>query len=111
MIYLASPYSDPDPAVRQQRFDAVCRHAAEMMRSGDHVFSPIAHTHPIATYGLPGDWQFWEAFDRQFIELCDEVCVLMLDGWRQSEGLQAEIRIALEMGMPVRYLVANKDKP
>jgi hypothetical protein len=34
--------------------------------------------------------------------------VLMLDGWRDSAGVQAEIRIAQEMGKSVRY-VAPED--
>ena len=34
MIYLASPYSDPDPAVREQRFEAACAVTAVMLRAG-----------------------------------------------------------------------------
>ena len=41
MIYLASPYSDPDPAVRQSRFEAACKATAEMLRAGLIVFSPV----------------------------------------------------------------------
>ena len=107
MIYLASPYSHDDPAVQEQRFQQVCRVAAAMMRDGQHVFSPIAHTHPIAQHGdLPGHWQYWEAFDRWFIERCEKVVVLMLPGWKESRGVQAEIRIAEELGIPVEYLEA-----
>jgi len=32
----------------------------------------------------------------------------MLDGWNQSVGVQAEIRVARELGKPVRYLAAEK---
>ena len=104
MIYLASAYSHPDPAVREQRFRDACRAAARLMRAGHVVFSPIAHGHPIALHGLPTDWMFWEPFDRHHLERCDEVIVLTLDGWRESAGVQAEIRIATELGKPVRYL-------
>ncbi len=104
MIYLASPYSHPDSAVREQRFRAVCQAAARLMRKGEVVFSPIAHGHPIALHGLPTDWRFWERHDREQLMRCDEVVVLMLDGWRESEGVQAEIRIAAEFRKPVRYL-------
>ena len=45
MIYLASPYSHPDPSVREQRFQNACRIAAELMRSGRIVYSPVAHSH------------------------------------------------------------------
>ena len=33
--------------------------------------------------------------------------VLMLDGWRESVGVAAEIRIAGELGKPVRYLAPD----
>jgi hypothetical protein len=59
MIYLCSPYTHPDPAVREARYEAACRTAAHLMRSGKIVFSPIAHSHGIAQYGLPKDWSFW----------------------------------------------------
>jgi len=104
MIYLASPYSHPDANIREQRFRAVCKAAARLMRNGGIVFSPIAHGHPIAQHGLPTDWRFWEQFDREQLACCDEVVVLLLDGWRESEGVRAEIRIAAELGKPVRYL-------
>ncbi len=104
MIYLASPYSHPDPAVREQRFHAACQAAVALLHAGRVVFSPIAHSHPLAQHGLPGNWHFWERYDRAFLELCDEVVVLMLDGWQESVGVQAEIRIARELGKPVRYL-------
>jgi len=102
MIYLASPYSHPDEDVRQQRFEAVCKAAASLMRAGEIVFSPIAHGHPIAQHGLPTDWRFWERQCREQIDRCDEVVVLTLDGWRESEGVQAEIQIAADMGKPLR---------
>lgn len=111
LLYLASPYSHSDPAVRQARFDAVCRAAAELIRQGKIVFSPIAHGHPLCAYGMPPDWQFWQQQDRRFLELCDEVAVLMLDGWRASAGVQAEIAIARELGKPVSFLAPPEPCP
>jgi hypothetical protein len=35
---------------------------------------------------------------------CDSVVVLMVDGWRHSIGVQAEIQIARDLGTPVVYL-------
>ena len=105
LIYLASPYSHHDPAVRQQRFETVCFVAANLMREGKHVYSPIAHTHPIAMKGdLPKGWDFWEQFDRKMISACQEVWVVMMDGWQESKGVAAELAIAGEMGLKVRYI-------
>jgi hypothetical protein len=55
VIYLASPYSHPNPAVREQRFQAACQAAAALLRSGQAVFAPIVHSHPLVAYGLLGD--------------------------------------------------------
>ena len=103
-IYLATPYSDPDPAVRLKRFHHVNAVAARLMARGCMVFSPISHTHPIAEAGdLPRGWEFWSEYDRTFIEWADVVLVLMVDGYRESKGVQSEIRLASELGKAVFY--------
>ncbi len=45
--------------------------------------------------------------DRALLERCDQLVVLMLDGWRESVGVQAEILIASELGIPTRYWEPN----
>jgi nucleoside 2-deoxyribosyltransferase len=107
MIYLASPYSHPEPVVREVRFRAACHATARLIAAGHVVFSPIVHGHPLVHHGLPTDWSFWERFDRDHLVRCDEVVVLMLDGWRESVGVAAEIRIAEELRKPVRYLAPD----
>lgn len=104
MIYLASPYSHPDPAIRERRYRDVCRATASLIRAGVSVFSPIIHSHPLEAYGLPSHWRFWEELDRDFLARCDRLAVLMLGGWETSIGVRAEIRIARELGKPVSYL-------
>lgn len=105
LVYLATPYSHIDPAIREQRFHAVNAVAAKLMRDGLHVFSPISHTHPIAEAGdLPKGWDFWEAYDRTLLRACGKIIVLMLDGWRESKGVTAEIAIARELGLAVEFL-------
>jgi nucleoside 2-deoxyribosyltransferase len=104
VIYLASPYSHPDPIVRERRFREACLAAATLLRAGHAVFSPIAHSHPLVEHGLPTDWSFWERQDREHLARCDEVLVLMLEGWEASVGVREEIRIARELGKPVRFV-------
>ena len=107
MIYLASPFTHDDPAIRQQRFESACRAAAALICRGKTVFSPIAHSFAICRYGVPLDWRFWQQHDQRYLEVCDEVVVLMLDGWRESVGVQAEIAIARKLGKPVTFLSVN----
>ena len=102
MIYLASPYSHPEAGIRIKRFKAVCKVAADMMRNGHSVFSPIAMSHPIAVYGgLPGVWEFWEALDEVFIEKCERFGVLTLEGWHNSRGVTTEINLAKALGRTI----------
>lgn len=104
MIYLASPYSHADPAIREARFHAACRATAALLRAGLVVFSPIVHSHPLVAFALPTGWDFWERIDRAYLARCDELVVLTLDGWDESAGVRAEIALARDVGKPVRFL-------
>jgi hypothetical protein len=108
MKYLAIPYTDPDPEVMRQRFEMANRTAAHLMQQGLLIYSPISHSHPIAQYGLPLDWDYWEKYDQEILCICDELIVIMADGWRESRGVQAEIDAALKLRMRVSYLCLNK---
>lgn len=105
LIYLASPYSDNDESVIGKRFADVCLAAGALLKLGHHIFSPIAHCHPIAVMGgIRGDFDWWEQYDHALIDHCDEVWVLMLDGWRSSKGVTKEIAYAIRTGKPVRWV-------
>jgi hypothetical protein len=101
IIYLAVPYSHPDPVVRECRFIAANRIAAKLMKEGKLIFSPISHSHNI---DLGGDWKRWEQFDRIFLELCSSMVVLCLPGWEESVGVRSEIKIMKELGKEIEYL-------
>ena len=105
MIYLATPYSHPDPAVMESRFDAACRIAGALIAQGEVVFSPIAMSHPIALRcDLPRGYPFWERRAREMIAHASNVLVVKMDGWLESVGIAGEIAIARELGIPVEYM-------
>ena len=105
MIYLASPYSHPDPAVREDRFRAACLAAAGLLRQGQAVFSPIAHSHCVATVGdIDPSWALWREGDLRLLEACDQVVVLRLPGWDRSVGVAEEVARAEGRGIPVTHL-------
>ena len=105
LIYLAAPYSHPDEKVRLQRFDAINKAAGNLIKSGRFVFSPISHSHPIAMVSdLPTGFDYWGDYDRRMVGHCDELFVLMLDGWEKSIGVQVEIQIAKCFGKPISYI-------
>jgi len=105
IAYLAVPYTHEDPEIMEQRFIQVNKVASVLINNGEVIFSPISHTHPIKLAGnLPGTWQFWDEFDRAYLERCYKLYVLMLDGWKESKGVQAEIEIAKEYGLEIEYI-------
>lgn len=105
LTYLACPYSHRFSWVMQERFEAVNKAAAKLMHSGEYVFSPISHTHPIALAGdMPRGWEYWEPYDRTILAACGKVIVLRLQGWTESKGVAGEIAIAEEMGIPIEYI-------
>lgn len=92
MIYLASPYTHPDPAVMQRRFEDARAATAALLSRGEIVYSPIVHGHAIAiAHDLPKDWGFWQRHCFAMLERADNLYVLMLDGWEQSRGVRAEL--------------------
>lgn len=105
MIYLASPYTHDDPAVREERFRAACRATADLFRRGLNVVSPVAHTHPLVAHGgLDEPFEFWHEYDRDLLSRCDSVLVLMLAGWEESTGVRSEIAMARSMSKPIEYM-------
>jgi hypothetical protein len=105
LFYLASPYSHTDPAIQEKRFVDACRYAGQIMNCGVHVFSTIAHTHPIACVcSLPKEWEYWRVYDSIILRFCTGMIILCIDGWEKSVGISEEIRLAEQFRLPVYKL-------
>lgn len=104
--YLASPYSHPNPIIRNQRFDAACKAAAKLMQAGYVVFSPIAHSHPIEQHfgGQIESFDFWMKQDLAVLAASCRLMVLTLDGWEQSRGVAAELEYARKNAIPISFV-------
>ena len=89
-LYLACPYSHPDPAMRRLRVHQANMKAAELMEAGNLVFSPLSHSHPISNHCNvdPADHDFWLRQDLWILDICDEMHILCLPGWDESKGIE-----------------------
>ncbi len=106
-IYLASPYSHDDEAVRLKRHEDVCKVAARLMHEGTPVFSPIAHSCAVEKhFKAPEGFAFWMNQDIPILVCASKMVVLCLDGWRESRGVTRELEIARQFHIPVEYLLA-----
>jgi len=110
-VYLASPYSHKDAAVRAARFDAVCDVTAMLLDDGLAVYSPILQGHTVVPKLLhrEDDHGFWMGACLPFIESCDMVGILTINGWRESKGVAMEVLLAMSMGIRVFAVALNDD--
>lgn len=107
LVYLASPYSHPDPAVREQRYKVACRVAGDLMKKGKRIFAPIPHSHAIEQSFSDGKVEghvFWLDQDFAILRHASELLVVRMDGWEQSKGVTAEVEFAGQLGIPVSYI-------
>jgi hypothetical protein len=107
VVYLATPYTHPDPQVVQIRFKQACRIAGKLVQEGHIVFCPIAHTHPIAIHNpeMPQfDSSYWLKFDEYFLRHSDLMIIAPLEGWKESKGVEKEFEMARNHGIPVQFM-------
>lgn len=100
MIYLASPFTGSEIA-ESNRALAVRNFTMKMLHEGLPVFSPIVYTS--AFDGFPGHFEAWQFLNDTAIKSSREVWVLCLYGWQKSRGVAHEIRLASELGIPVKF--------
>ena len=89
--YLATPYSKY-PGGIAGAYELACKQSALLISNGVHVFSPIAHSHGIATHGDldPLSHELWLAMDRTSMDLCVGCIFLLADSWELSYGMEQE---------------------
>lgn len=101
-------YEDQDKELREKRFKIINRVTGKLNQSGFAIISPISQSHPVALEcGLEGEFDFWADIDYNLIIRCDMVFVLCLDGWKDSEGVAAEINFAKQNNIPVVFLTED----
>jgi len=110
ILYIAAPYAHPEKSVREHRFRTACRAAALLMQAGVVVFSPLSHSVPISEF-LEDDFlkemtlhEFWMRQDLFLLDRCDELLILGLRDWEQSEGVREELFFALGKNKPITLI-------
>lgn len=102
--YLASPYSLWHRGL-EDAFEQACIAAAKLIRQGYFVFSPIAHSHPIAVHGDLDklDHKLWLEQDERIMDAAAGLIVLRMPGWQHSKGVLSEIAYFERAKKPIRY--------
>jgi hypothetical protein len=103
--YLATPYSK-DPRGIESAFQDACRATGALVRMGVPVYSPIAHTHPVAIHsGMdPFNHTIWLPADAPMMNAASGLIVAMMPGWAESYGISEEIGVFRASGKPVLFM-------
>jgi hypothetical protein len=105
LCYLATPYTKYHLGI-----EAAFVHAAEisalLLTTGVRVYSPIAHTHPLAVYGKldPLDHSIWLPFDEAMMDAADCLIVARMKGWDESFGVKHEIEFFARERKPIIHI-------
>lgn len=115
ILYLGIPYTwNPDKSFRIAN-----EVAAELIKQGFVVFSPISHSHTIADYmdeSLRTSQEVWMAQDIPFTKVCGTLAVIRIHGEekdaytliQESKGLQMEIESFKEQKKEIMYIDYGK---
>lgn len=119
LAYLATPFSKYPLGTARAYRDAA-RLAADLMLRGVKVYSPIAHSYPLALYGNidPCDHSIWMPFDEAMMSVAQVLIVAHMQGWEESYGIAEEVRFFEKAGKPIFDLdpetfmmVRRRDEP
>ena len=105
IVYVAAPYSNvPD---KEYLMKLIAKVSGKYMVENPGQFTITGLVHHYACQeqrDLGTDWKFWKEFCVDFLRRCDKLLVVCTDGWKESFGVQEEIRIAKELNLPVVYI-------
>jgi hypothetical protein len=107
MIYVAIPYGNPDNKIVIDRVVKASTYCARLLATGRPCISAIVYGDPLVRYyekDMKADWEAWKDLCTTLICASEEFHVLMVDGWKESKGVQAEIDLADELGLPITYI-------
>lgn len=103
--YIGSPYSHPNPLVREERYLRVSFYLQQCLVLEQWAYSPIVHCHEIAkVWDMPRDAAFWRKYNFTMLARSQGLKVLRIEGWDTSIGLREEMVEAERLELPIIYV-------
>ncbi len=102
--YLATPYRGyTGPGGLDGAFEAAARLSARLLDAGVDVYSPIAHSHPIAPFVETFDEYSdrWLSLQEPFMSAAKGLLIGLLPGWCTSSGVAHEWTYFVKRKRPV----------
>ncbi len=112
LVYIAAPYLHKNKMVMQLRHEIINNICTKIIAKYNYsIFSPISHGHNIPVtlsdqaelvgYNVV---DYWMEVDLKILTNCSNMFVLMIDGWRESEGVLREIKFCKEHSIEVSFI-------
>lgn len=89
--YMASTYT-VHPGGHEAAFQDAAKGAAMLVDAGVHIFSPIAHSHPISEHMAPekNNHDTWLDQDDPLMDAAFGIIILGMPNWEKSKGIAYE---------------------
>lgn len=99
IVYVAGPYSNPDPAIRSVNVNQAMFYTAKLTEMGLWCFSPILNSN------FPGaddaSWEHWLTGDLRLLAACD--AIYLMPRWELSRGARREHQEAAHLKLPAFF--------
>jgi hypothetical protein len=119
--YMAHPYTSIDaegrfvPEAEDANFQLANHRAAELLKRGYNIYSPISHTHPIhrACPEFLGnrEHEMWYHLDNDLISRTNFDGIILPPGWQESKGCCAERELFEAAGKAIKHYNVIMNEP
>ncbi len=104
-IFVAGPYNGGDTQIKEFRLNKITEYCTNLFLGGLTPVSPLLMGLNLAKFAsLPTDTDTWKVFSQTLMRGCDELHVLMIEGFDVSKGVGYEIEAAKSMGIVIKYI-------
>ncbi len=110
-VFISFPYNHQSKVMIDKRIAIANLYAYNLTLAGYIPMAPALIGHEmlreakkngIDTIGT--DFDIWEGFCYEYMNICDEMHILMIPGWQESKGVAAEAIYANARNIKLRYI-------
>ena len=109
-IFISFPYTHSDQNVTNERVQRAREYCLALIKEGYIPFSPalvghdLIHQLNLNLEEQDMSFKYWDKFCYGYLEGCNELHVLMFDGYDDSVGVAGEIQEADSLKIEVKYI-------
>lgn len=103
-VFISLPYSSTNHWTKEIRVAYAKKYFIKLLENGVCPVCPIVTGHQFTETGFNNTLEFWDDYCLSELSTCDEIHILMIPGWKESEGIGIEIGEAKKLKLKVVFL-------